>query len=128
MAEQPKALFKFFNLPSALAQASSLRGGIPCKVTANLAEKHAYRQLEHGGCNVHIPIQFDDGHEWMIRIRYNHMGRPYEAMRMNIISELATMRALREGGMKVPAVWLPDLSEECELYSEHLFSSRDFEQ
>lgn len=48
-------------------------------------------------------------------------------MRMNVISELATMRALREGGMKVPTVWLPDLSEECELDSEYMFSFRDWE-
>jgi hypothetical protein len=38
-------------------------------------------------------------------------------MRMNIVSEIATMKALREGGMRVPEAWLPDQSEECESYT-----------
>jgi len=50
----------------------------------------------HGGLNIHIPIVFDDGVEWMLRLsEYRPFNPPFELLKMMRESEVATMKALQ---------------------------------
>lgn len=50
----------------------------------------------HGGLNIHMPITFDDGVQWMIRLNgYRPDPPPYKALEDIRKSEVATMLALR---------------------------------
>jgi hypothetical protein len=77
----------------------------------DLTDPLVVRQLRRSGSNIHVPIQFEDNHQWLIRVRYNPQGYASARVRMDLISEFATMRTLREGGVMVPQVWLPKSAE-----------------
>jgi hypothetical protein len=49
----------------------------------------------HGGLNIHIPILFDDGTEWMLRLSgYDRDHPPFGLLEYKRRSEVATMLAL----------------------------------
>jgi hypothetical protein len=51
----------------------------------------------HGGLNIHLPISFDDGVEWMLRLSaYDRDPPPMGLLEYKRRSEVATMMALRE--------------------------------
>jgi len=92
-----------------LAQAQTLRPGHTCQV---LPEDIDRDNLIAHGTNIHFRLTFDDGKKWLVRLRKIDHGRePHGAMRTTALSEAATFRALREGGVNVPQVWVPDMSE-----------------
>ena len=50
----------------------------------------------HGGLNIHIPILFDDGVEWMLRLNgYDRDHPPFGVLEYKRRSEVATMVALQ---------------------------------
>jgi hypothetical protein len=50
----------------------------------------------HGGLNIHIPLLFDDGVKWMLRLNgYNRDHTPFEVLKYVRESEVATMTALQ---------------------------------
>lgn len=59
----------------------------------------------HGGLNIHIPVLFDDGVKWMLRMNgYNRAHGPFEVSRYVRESEVATMKALQSVTKLVPRV------------------------
>jgi hypothetical protein len=60
----------------------------------------------HGGLNIHIPILFDDGVEWMLRLNgYDRDHPPFEVLEYKRRSEVATMMALQSVTDLVPKVY-----------------------
>jgi hypothetical protein len=50
----------------------------------------------HGGLNIHIPLLFDDGVKWMLRLNgYDRDHGPFEVSKYVRESEVATMTALQ---------------------------------
>ena len=50
----------------------------------------------HGGLNIHIPLLFDDGVKWMLRLNgYDRDHAPFEVSKYVRESEVATMTALQ---------------------------------
>jgi hypothetical protein len=61
--------------------------------------------LQGGGMNVHLPILFEDGVKWAVRIKQQEAHNlPVEHRAMVIKSEVGTMKALKAAGLKVPEV------------------------
>ena len=59
----------------------------------------------HGGLNIHIPILFDDGAEWMLRLSgYMRDHPPFEVLECVKHSEVATMVALQSVSGLIPRV------------------------
>ncbi|RXK35575.1 hypothetical protein M231_07160 [Tremella mesenterica] len=59
-----------------------------------------------GVFNSHLPINFDDGVEWLVRFRMDYPGAPSQDIREAIVaSEVETMQALKNVGVKVPGAW-----------------------
>lgn len=57
-----------------------------------------------GGMNVHLPVIFDNGVKWAIRIKQQGETNPSAEIRAIIMrSEIETMRVLKAAGVKVPA-------------------------
>ncbi|KAE9398049.1 hypothetical protein BT96DRAFT_921044 [Gymnopus androsaceus JB14] len=59
--------------------------------------------LQHGGMNVHIPLTFSDGVEWLARVRLE--SAPGAKLIMK--SEIETMRVLKASGLSVPNAFKP---------------------
>jgi hypothetical protein len=56
--------------------------------------------------NFHLPLVFDDGVKWIVRIRKNKMTCPKrEYAEMDVISEVASLKAMRKAGICVPDAW-----------------------
>ncbi|WVQ78710.1 hypothetical protein IAT38_000797 [Cryptococcus sp. DSM 104549] len=88
-------------------QATLLRDGHPCRLAVSSLEA---RQSIHGGSiNHHIPLVFDDGVKWMVRIRPPRVNPlPGDLQQTVTKSEVATHRLLRGGGVRhIPNAWLP---------------------
>lgn len=65
--------------------------------------------------NIHIPIEFKDGKKWYARIRQQRFDSPpLEISRLIMVSEVMTMKVLKEGGVLVPECYIP---KECALSS-----------
>nr|XP_018265006.1 uncharacterized protein I303_03188 [Kwoniella dejecticola CBS 10117]OBR87164.1 hypothetical protein I303_03188 [Kwoniella dejecticola CBS 10117] len=59
-------------------------------------------------CNVHFLIRFDDGVKWLLRVRQTRSHRLPSALTAPIIqSEVATLTVLKNGGVPVPAGFMP---------------------
>ncbi|WRT65979.1 uncharacterized protein IL334_002930 [Kwoniella shivajii] len=62
----------------------------------------------HGATNYHIPISFDDGVKWLLRVRQSTNGvPPYDFQQAVTVSEVRTLQILKEKGMPVPNAWMP---------------------
>ncbi|KAJ8131444.1 hypothetical protein O1611_g2185 [Lasiodiplodia mahajangana] len=89
------------------AYASSLRCNQPCKISS---------EFSVGTCNLVRKIQFDDGEEWIARLRMPPMSGEVEdkiLVRSEMESELATMELVRRTtSIPVPRVYGYDLDDE----------------
>lgn len=107
---QIEALFKLLqsSTDSIKRSAEALRPGHTC--TLQFPSSAEELKVMAGGMNVHIPLRFEDGVEWMVRIRQQRYGNPPKAfVRQTILSEAATQNALNDAGCKVPRAFLPPL-------------------
>lgn len=104
---QFESIFSLLDLPKIVQQAQTFRPGHTCRI---LPEDIRRENLIAHGTNIHFRLTFDDGKQWMVRLRQmGHGCHPHEAMRTTALSEAATFRALREGGVDVPRVWVPEM-------------------
>jgi hypothetical protein len=61
---------------------------------------------DDGGINIHLPIKFEGGKEWLLRIpSYGDKPEPADMVEQIRTSEVLTYKALREGGVLVPEVY-----------------------
>ncbi|WVF70949.1 hypothetical protein IAT40_005744 [Kwoniella sp. CBS 6097] len=98
-------LIKDSNIP---AVASCMRNGISCSLEI---PEDVYDIME-GGINVLIPVVFEDGHRWLVRIRQRDNQPPIDGFNWATAkSEAETMKVLKEHGLKVPAAYLPSRDE-----------------
>jgi aminoglycoside phosphotransferase (APT) family kinase protein len=59
-----------------------------------------------GGMNIHLLIRFDDGVQWLARIRRSNATSPPLALQKHILqSEIATLRFLGTTRLPTPKVW-----------------------
>ncbi|KAK8853366.1 hypothetical protein IAR55_004070 [Kwoniella newhampshirensis] len=107
-ARQLEHLTGLLNSANLSAQADALRPGH----TGTIVVPTSTRDYIGGGMNVILPVTFDDGVRWIARVRQKRFDEPPPAMRkMLVASEVASMRAMRENGLKVPNVYLPLTSD-----------------
>ncbi|WVQ96998.1 hypothetical protein IAU59_004107 [Kwoniella sp. CBS 9459] len=60
------------------------------------------------GFNYHFHISFEDGVEWLLRVRKNEWGRTFpEVTRQGVESEVSALQLLRENCMPVPEAFFP---------------------
>jgi hypothetical protein len=61
---------------------------------------------DDGGVNIHLPIKFEGGKEWLLRISsYGDRPEPADMVELIRTSEVLTYKALRAGGVLVPEVY-----------------------
>ena len=83
---------------------SGFRDGMPCRLGSNMAE---------GGFNTCIPVRFEDGREWMVRIPKEGKCHHVDA---KLLREVATMQYIhRHTSIPVPQVHAWGLSIDNEL-------------
>lgn len=100
--------FAKLDLPAIIERASGLRPGHTCQVYSKDIEQGSL--IAHG-TNIHFPLTFDDGRKWMVRVRQTiHARAPHDIMHMTALSEAATYKALRTGGVNVPQAWVPEMT------------------
>jgi hypothetical protein len=98
------------DLSVVVAQAEALRPGHSCTGPDKLViGDEEDTNLIIGGTNIHFPIEFDDGSQWMVRVQQIcTISPPFEVRKAEVLSEAATFKRLYEAGVKVPQVWLPN--------------------
>lgn len=100
--DELSVLFSRIDLGALKARATALRDGIPCAVP-DISVKAQDGVLLMGGQNYHIPITFDDGVEWICRIRRENASSPPSAAQDRLlVSEVATYRFLATTSVPVP--------------------------
>lgn len=121
MSKQGETI-KRLDLPTIISQAEALRPGHRCHGPPRLITEGESRgdgrsnTIAHG-TNLHLPIEFDDGHKWMVRARMSTKTQLPDGMqKVQRISEVATLRALNGATSLVPNAWLP-LDHESEFTS-----------
>ncbi len=67
-----------------------------------------------GGINTHMPVTFDDGVQWLVRVRHPSVRTAPKAVSdRTMLSEIETMRAVAKvGGPLIPQVWANDILDE----------------
>jgi hypothetical protein len=75
--------------------AESLRPGIKYTIDIPKTSTVEERQYRQGGCNIHIPITFDDGVQWLARVHYSANIVPSGASSRIRTSEVAVMQTAR---------------------------------
>jgi hypothetical protein len=92
------------------SRASSLRNNILCHIEDPSKEGTTPMM---GGMNLHLPITFTDGVEWLVRIlRINATSPPPELQIYILKSEIATLRFLETVNIPTPRVHDHDLQGE----------------
>ncbi|PLB48335.1 hypothetical protein P170DRAFT_510964 [Aspergillus steynii IBT 23096] len=95
-------LLESLDLSALLSRASDLRNGIACSTPQPLVYDRSTRSSVMGGMNYHVEINFEDGVQWLARIRRSNATSPPLDLRDYIMqSEVATLQFL--GKTKVPA-------------------------
>lgn len=70
-----------------------------------------WNDLPMGGTNVHIPIEFDDGAEWLVRLPQSTSASPPKVLAdQSLSSEVFTYRLLKSAGIKVPNIYALELN------------------
>ena len=88
-----------------VARATHLRQGTRCSI-APLHYDRATRSSVMGGMNYHVEIFFEDGVQWLARIRRSNATSPPPALRDYIIqSEVATLKFLEKTRVPAPKVY-----------------------
>ncbi|WWC60598.1 uncharacterized protein I303_103172 [Kwoniella dejecticola CBS 10117] len=91
---------------SLIAEIKLLRPG--CDFTLEIPNYDALSQKGwFADCNIHLPITFDDGVKWFIRVRQRGRKSPAEITDSIIRSEVCTLNLLKRSGIPVPEAWLP---------------------
>ncbi|WVQ79860.1 hypothetical protein IAT38_001960 [Cryptococcus sp. DSM 104549] len=97
-------------------QAQVLRPGHTCTLRIPAAsdifdaEHKQYEHKQYCTMNIHIPLIFDDGVSWMVRVRqYRTYAAPLDLQKQITESEVATQQLLRTHGIKVPMAWKPSV-------------------
>jgi hypothetical protein len=63
-------------------------------------------RLDDGGINIHIPLKFEGGDEWLLRIpSYGLRPAPVDMVFQVRTSEVLTYKALRAAGVAIPDVY-----------------------
>ncbi|ODN74238.1 hypothetical protein L198_08259 [Cryptococcus wingfieldii CBS 7118] len=93
-------------------QASLIRPGHTCSlVTPSMPDgdyPRASAEYKIGWVNIHLPLIFDDGVKWIVRIPRRHDGdAPANLHNLIASSEVATLRVLHQNRAKVPNAWMP---------------------
>lgn len=61
---------------------------------------------DDGGINIHVPIRFEGGEEWLLRIpSFGDKPEPADMVALVHSSEVLTYKALRAAGVAVPEVY-----------------------
>jgi hypothetical protein len=61
---------------------------------------------DDGGINIHLPIKFEGGKKWLLRIpSYGDKPEPADMVELIRTSEVLTYKALRAAGVLVPEVY-----------------------
>ncbi|KAK4684525.1 hypothetical protein P7C73_g5650, partial [Tremellales sp. Uapishka_1] len=86
-----------------VSQAEKLRPGYTAQV---LCPDTADDTLS-GGQNVHFPVRFHDGEEWLARIQHvdENAVLPAEMRKVIVQSEVETVNSLHQAGVRVPRAW-----------------------
>ena len=89
-------------------EAEALRPGHTCTVV-QASRDHSVRPSEGNlgtGINIHVPITFDDGEEWLLRIpSYGDKPFPENVTAQTRESEVCTYKVLHAAGVAVPEVY-----------------------
>lgn len=98
-------LIEKINVPALAERASSLRQGMPCSIPL-LQYDRSTRSSVMGGMNYHVEVSFDDGIQWIARIRRFNATSPPPVLRDYIIqSEVATLKFLESTKVPSPRVF-----------------------
>lgn len=82
-----------------------------------------YKDIPAGGMNLHLPVEFDDGIKWAVRIKQQDEHNPAVALRGIVLrSEVETMKVLKRAGLKVPAVYGDTYSESTQFFTASIGS------
>ncbi|KAJ3579493.1 hypothetical protein NPX13_g1070 [Xylaria arbuscula] len=104
-AEELTRLLKRIDTVALATRASALRNRIPCSIPP-LYYGREKRSTVMGGMNYHIGIRFDDGVEWIARIRrFNATSPPPELRDYIIQSEVAALKFLEKTTVPAPRVF-----------------------
>ncbi|KAI3339470.1 hypothetical protein F4824DRAFT_455494 [Ustulina deusta] len=104
-ADELTGLIKRIDTAALGARASCLRDGMPCSIPP-LHHGRANRSSVMGGMNYHVTICFDDGVEWIARIRRFNATSPPPVLRDYIVqSEVATLKFLEHTAVPAPKVF-----------------------
>ncbi|WVQ77754.1 hypothetical protein IAR50_007444 [Cryptococcus sp. DSM 104548] len=92
-------------------QASLIRPGHTCSLIIPPipdGDSPVTAEYKIGWINIHLPLVFDDGVKWIVRIPRRHSGdAPANLHSLVASSEVATLQLLYENGAKVPNAWMP---------------------
>lgn len=104
-AVELELLIKSIDTSALASRASELRGGIPCSIPP-LHYDRATRSSVMGGMNYHIEVTFDDGVQWLARVRRSNATSPPPELRDYIVrSEMATLKFLEQTRVPAPKVF-----------------------
>ncbi|KAI1363277.1 hypothetical protein F5Y08DRAFT_354431 [Xylaria arbuscula] len=104
-AEELTSLIKRIDTVALATRASALRNGTPCSIPP-LSYGREKRSTVMGGMNYHISICFDDGVEWIARIRrFNATSPPPELRDYIVQSEVATLKFFEKTTVPAPRVF-----------------------
>ncbi|WVQ96983.1 hypothetical protein IAU59_004092 [Kwoniella sp. CBS 9459] len=93
---------------SIIQDCSNLRPGHTCHLHIPESADRMNEAKIAGTFNVNLQLTFDDGVEWMVRVRQNEGHRPPpQVVDPDIRTEVATLNWLKSNGMPVPGAWLP---------------------
>ena len=63
-------------------------------------------RTDDGGINIHVPVRFEGGEEWLLRIpSFGDKPEPADMVYRIRTSEVLTYKALRAAGVAVPEVY-----------------------
>ncbi|KAI8963397.1 hypothetical protein F5Y11DRAFT_319690 [Daldinia sp. FL1419] len=104
MAEENelRQLISKINFGALAARASRLRNGRTCSVHPARDDEETQGSVL-GGMNYHIGVYFDDGIEWIARVRRSNAASPPPALRDYFVqSEAATLKFLERTSVSAP--------------------------
>lgn len=103
-----EVILKRLDIPAILDQAQDLRPGFTCSVPHLSPTIDDVEGYPGSGMNFHVPLTWSDGAEWLVRVRRKRqIDPPPGAKAMVLKSEVATVKAMREGGIIGPEAFLP---------------------
>ncbi|WRT65484.1 uncharacterized protein IL334_002427 [Kwoniella shivajii] len=100
-----REILQILNFDLIILEVELLRPGHKCIHIDNPTKASDFDRLS-GSYNFHLMIKFDDGKKWVMRIRRKHTRlQPESAIALCHESEIATIKALEQGGVRVPKAY-----------------------